>query len=306
MAVISLTVLDASGTYGPRVEVVVTGLGSVAAITVTRSASGRSHQVRGLVRAPVSGAVSRIDFEVPFNVPVSYRAELFDAAGLSVGFTDAVSLPDVIRGLAPSVLLAPSAALAPGEQVVGTGVVSDYTWMHNPLSPEGAVRVNVLASSAQQLSRPVPGSVLYPRGRRVGVMVSEARRGLSGVVFDVTCESDSDADRVQAMLGDYSSTTVPVLCVRGGRDFEARIAFPLFLGALDIVEEDVNVKWGGGVTNQRISGDEVSPPVPGLFIPLLTYADLNAFYSTYATFNSDNASYLAGSRRYELAGSADA
>lgn len=306
MADISLTVLPESSNYGPRVEVLVTGLAGVAAITVSRTASNRTHQVRGMVRTPVSGAVSRIDFEVPFNVSVSYRAELFDADGLTIGFTNAVALPDTISGLAPSTVLAPSASLAPGEVVVGRGVASKYTWMHNPLNPEGAARVNVLPSSAQVLSRPTPGGVVYPRGRRVGVMVSEPRRGLAGFVFDVECESDADADRVQAMLGDYSSTTVPVLCVRGGADFAARVAFPLFLGTTDITEEDVNVKWGGGITAQRITGDEVSPPVPGLFIPLLTYADLNAYYTRYSTFNSDNATYLAGSRRYELAGTANA
>ncbi|RKT33679.1 hypothetical protein DEU34_2283 [Microbacterium sp. AG1240] len=262
-------------------------------------------QVRGMVRLPVSGAVSRIDFEVPFNAVVSYRAELFDGAGVSLGFTDPAVLGETFSGLAPSEELLPG-SLYPEESLAGAGVISPFTWMHNPLAPEGAVRVSMSDSAAAEISRPTPGAVVYPRGRRVGVMVSEPRRGLSGFVADVYCDSLEDADRVQAMLGDYNTTTVPVLCIRPGLDFNARITAPLFLGVSDIVEEGLTVRWGGSDLIQRISGDEVSPPVPGLFIPLLTYADLNAYYSTYAAFNSDNASYLAASRRYELAGSADA
>lgn len=259
-----------------------------------------------MVRLPVSGAVSRIDFEVPFNAVVSYRAELFDEAGVLLGFTEPAVLGETYTGIAPAEDLIPLGSLYPEESSSGAGVISPFTWMHNPLAPEGAVRVSMSDSAASEISRPVPGSVIYPRGRRVGVMVSEPRRGLAGFVADVYCDSLEDADRVQAMLGDYTSTTVPVLCIRPGLDFNARITSPLFLGVSDIVEEGLNVRWGGSDLIERISGDEVSPPVPGLFIPLLTYADLNAYYSTYAAFNNDNASYLAASRRYELAGSADA
>lgn len=262
-------------------------------------------QVRGMVLLPVSGAVSRIDFEVPFNAVVSYRAELFDESGVSLGFTEPAVLGETFTGLAPSEDLLPG-SLYPEESLSGSGVISPFTWMHNPLAPEGAVRVSMLDSAAAGISRPTPGTVVYPRGRRVGVMVSEPRRGLSGFVADVYCDSLEDADRVQAMLGDYNTTTVPVLCIRPGLDFNARITSPLFLGVNDMVEEDWDVRMGAEGTVQRIKGDEVSPPVPGLFIPLLTYADIASFYSSYATFNAAYASYLAASRDYSLAGSAEA
>lgn len=282
MADITLTTRAADAGVGPSVEVLVSDLTGVASITVSRTARNRVMQVRGMVALPVSGAVSRIDFEVPLNVPVAYRAELFDSAGISMGFTDSVTV---------------------------ASVASEDSWLHNPLDPSGAFRVSVAApleTTAQVLSRPTPGSVVYPRGRRVGVVISEPRRGLSGFVFDVACETIEEADRLQATVGDYSSTTVPVLCIRPGSGFPPRIPSPLFLSVFDLKEEDVDVKWGGQRTNHRMEGDEVSPPVPGLFIPLLTYADLNAFYATYNAFKADNASYLAASRRYELAGSADA
>ena len=66
----------------------------------------------------------------------------------------------------------------------------------------------------------------------------------------------------------------------------------------------VDVHMGGGIIDWELSGDEVSPPAPGLFIPLLTNADLNAFYLTNAALKADplNTSNLQANRRYDLIG----
>lgn len=263
----------------PRVEVFIDDL-DAASVTVYRLAGGRQFPVRGAVGAPTAGTLSRIDFEVPFNTEVTYRAEMFDADGLSLGFTDPESI---------------------------TLNVAD-TWMHNPLDPQGAVSVRLVDSAARSLSRPVPGEISYPMGRRVGVVLSEPRRGLRGAVFDVITETLADADLVQAMVGGYTSSAVPVVCVRFGSDstVRRRVTSPLFLGVLDLPEEDFDVRFGGEVTVQRVTGDEVAPPAPGVFIPLLTAADINAYYATAADANS---AYLTASdlnRDYTLAGYADA
>src|SRR5690606_7790592 len=244
-------------------------------VTVYRLAAGREFRMRGAVLAATAGSISRIDFEAPFNVPVTYRAEQFDENGVSLGFTPSATLGDVLEGLPPAEDLAPSEDLAPGSFVVGTGLMSAETWMHNPLNPQGAVKVNLLDTAARSFSRPVPGEVSYPRGRRVGVMLSEPRRGLSGAVFDVWCDTFAEADAVQALIGSFTGSSVPVICVRTGSDNTVRASMPLFLGVLDITEEDWTVRHGGEVTLQRIQGDEVDPPIPGLFVPLLTRANLN-------------------------------
>lgn len=264
----------------PRVEVFIDDLDSaVRSVTVYRLAGGREFRVRGAVGAGTVGALSRIDFEVPFNVEATYRAEMFDASGVSVGFT------------AQESITVPSAG----------------TWMHNPLDPRGAVRVTLMESTARSLSRPVPGEISRPRGRRVGVVLAEPRQGLQGAVFDVFTETVEDADRVQAFLGDYTRATVPVVCIRLGLDApsRARVLSPLFLGVLDVVEEPwYTTDFGGAV--QRITGDEVDPPAPGLFIPLLRRMDVDASYATRGAFD---AAYLRRSdadRDYGLAGAADA
>ena len=264
----------------PRVEVFFPSLASgTVTVTVYRLAAGREFEMRGAVNAATGGTLTRIDFEVPFNVPVTYRALMFDEDGLPIGYTD------------------------PTE----TTVESPYTWLHNPLDPSGAVHVRALAGTADEISRPVPLTIARPLGRRVGVALAEPRLGVAGLVYNVYAPDLATADKVQGLLGDYRSATVPVVCIRIGQEDEPmRIPRPLFLGTAAIIERDVGVRMGTGTTRHDMVGDEVAPPIPGLFIPLLTAADINAYYATAAVLNGDNLTGSAVNRRYDLAGYATA
>lgn len=259
----------------PRVEVFFDELDpDTSTVTVYRTAKGREYQMRGGVNAATAGTFTRIDYEVPPNTTVAYRAEMFDSGGLSLGFTDAgtVSIP------------------------------VSATWLHNPLDPQGAVKVTLLNTAGKTLDRPVPGTVSYPIGRRVGVVLAEPRRGLTGGVFDVMVDTLEDADKVQALLGDYTTTTVPVICIRVGSDNPMRVPTPLFLGVLSIPEEDVDVFDGGTTTIHRIAGDEAAPPTPGLFIPLLTRNDIDAYYSSRDAVDAAYLRRVDIDRDYSLAG----
>lgn len=261
----------------PRVEVLFSSFAAgTVKVTVYRLAQGREFKVRSAVNAATAGALSRIDFEIPFGVPVTYRAEMFDASGVSLGFTDTatvtMSIPDM--------------------------------WVHNPLNPAGGVKVMFRGSAARELSRPVEGDVFYPQGRRVGVVISGQRRGLQGVVLDIIVDSVADADKFAALVGDYSTTTIPVLCFRLGANDRVRLPRPLFAFVQDPREVDVTYALGGEKIAFEMVGDEVSPPAPALIVPLLTNADLNAYYATNAALKADNLTNLAVNRRYDLAGSA--
>lgn len=263
-------------TAAPFVEVFIDDLiPEAASLTVYRLAAGREFQVRGAVRAATAGAFTRIDFEIPFNIPVTYRAELFDVAGESLGFTDSAT----------------------------TTLVCADTWIHNPLHPAGGVKVFFGEVSNWTVTRPTPGVVSRPLGRRVGVVLSEPRYGVAGLELVVRTSTDEDADRVQAMVGDNGMP--PIVCIRlGSLDQRLRLPQPLFLSALTVSEIDMGHRWGGSELAHGLNGDEVDPPIPGLFIPLLTRADLNAFYSTRAAMNADNLLRVDVNRRYDLAGTA--
>lgn len=175
--------------------------------------------------------------------------------------------------------------------------------MHNPLDPQGAVKIQLGGESAVQIVRPTPGVVSRPKGRRVGVVLSEPRQGVVGLQLDVRTTNDEDADAIQAMCG--GSGMPPVVCVRLGADYGVmRVPQPLFLSVLSVPELDITYQWGGGEISHQIEGDEVAPPIPGLFVPLLTRADLNASFTSRTALNAGGLTRADINRRYDLAGAA--
>ena len=267
--------LTADADSAPIVEVLVTGLDpAVSSVTAWRTSGGVEKEVSGIVRAPVAGAGSWVDYEVPAQ-QATYRIEYFDAGGVPLGYSE------------------------PATVTLGfTGI-----WMHNPLAPSGAVRVELHAEAGRVLSRPVPNTRVRPKGRPAGVIIAEPRVGLVGAVFSVWSRDLATADRVQAFLGSPKVSLLPVVCVRFGADYpQIRVASPLFLGVDDIPEEDRTLRYGGEATVQHIVGDEAERPAPGIFIPLLRRKDVNAAYSSRAEFNAAYLSRLAANRDYSLAG----
>lgn len=273
----TLSINDLTDGGMPKVEVLLDDLDSdVATVTVYRLSRGSEHQVRGIINAPVSGGGSWVDFEVPART-ATYRAEFFDHTGLSLGFSDAVTVELGYSGC----------------------------WMHNPLAPTGGVRVDLALGSGESLSRPVPGQVVYPRGRRVGIAVTSPRRGLAGVPIVVTSHDLETADRIQAFLGGDASIMTPVICIRPGVDYEGlRVPSPLFLAVLDIAEEGVDVFWGGTWTKHHMQGDEAAPPAPGIFVPLLRRVDVDAYYADRDAIDAAYLRRLDIDRDYGLVGTA--
>lgn len=261
----------------PRVEVLFnTFAPSTAFVTVYRLSGGREYKVRDAVLAATAGALSRIDHEVPFGQASAYRAEMFDAAKNSLGFTGTTTL---------------------------TLNVSQ-TWVHNPLDPAGAVMVEMLDTAARSISKPLDGTVFYPSGRKVGVVISGQRRGVSGVRLDCATHTDSDADKFARLVGDYGTTTVPVLCFRFSAALKIRLPRPFFSAVLDPRERDVDLRYGGSEIDWDLTGDEVSPPAAGIIIPLLRRKDINAAFATNAAIAAGNLTRLAVNRRYDLGGTA--
>jgi len=260
----------------PRAEVLFESFAAgTVKVTVYRSTGLRKYQVRGAVNAAVAGALTRIDFEIPFGVPVSYWAEQFDAGGLSLGETDKTKVT----------------------------LNCWETWVHNPLDPHGATTVQFRTRAAQSIVRPVEGDVVYPQGRRVGVLVSGQRRGVENVDLTVVTDTIEQVDKLQAMFGDYETSVPPILCIRVGGGDQIRLPRPFFAAVLSASEEQVNYTIGmGEQITTAMSGTEVSPPAPGIFIPLLTNADINSFYLTNAAINSANATNLDVNRQYSLIG----
>lgn len=242
-------------------------------VNVQAVVEGRTFKVRGGVDLFAAGGAVVMDYEVPLGVPVSYRAEMFDAAGASLGWTDATQVT-VDAGFT-----------RPG-----------MVWVSQPLYPAGAVRVDLLVDAAASISRPPVGDVEWAEGARVGMHVGTGRRGVDGVPLPFLV-SVADADRVQGMLGGYATDYPAVLLFRTGPG--VRLPALLF-GSVHTLEEIPRAS--AGVVEFRCAVTEVQPPFPGLVAPSLRRADIDKAYGTRNARAAAYATRLARDADYSKAG----
>lgn len=265
-----LLTVDTSG--NPRVEVFADPDDlhpDTARVRMLRYSENRTWLVRGGV--DVAPGVAALDWEVPFQVPATYRLEMTAADGVSLGFTD------------PSTVT-----------VNYTGTV-----VHQPLSPDLWAPVRILKSSASSLGRPFDGEFVETEGGVVGHWVGSNRRGLRDVPVSLLAETLGAADMIQAILGTYETQQVGVICIRTSD----RIRWPrTFFAHGDLEEIERNLKFRGQLIQFDAAMSEAEPPYPGLVVPLLTYDDLDVAYATYDLRDAAYSTYTDQDRDYSLAG----
>lgn len=255
----------------PRVLVAFTSLtAGTQTINVYRIAEGRQFKVRGGVNLFAVGGTQVMDFECPFQMPATYQAEQFDAAGNSLGFTSTTSVTLPVT----------------------------QTWIHQPLSPALAVTARIMTDSANDFPRPSPGSTEWPEGAVVGTLIGGQRRGLTQMAMHVKFSSIADLDGFSSMLGGYMTNFPAVLCIRspGPAPRIPRLLFASFLDAHEVI---------GGINRLltvQATVDEVAPPAPGIIIPTLRREDLDAAYATRGAGDAAYPTRLARDTDYSKAG----
>lgn len=257
----------------PRVELVFTTVPTdTVTATVVRIVDGITLRVRGAINVFAAGGFATVDTEAPFKVDVEYRAECFDADGLSLGFTD------------------------------GTTVVldTDVTCFHNPLDPSTGLAVDPLPAFAGSIRQPFQGDVVQPSGASKPVFVSFGRTGVRGVSLDVATDADLDAVKFSALFGTGGVPSLPILCVR--TDPKWRLPKPFFALVLDADEQRFDVEFGGQIRYWRMVADEVRSPAEALSAGILTYLDMEASYVDYDTIEAAYATYLDAESDFTLAG----
>lgn len=247
----------------------------VESITVWRDDGGRWVEVSGAVEVPVAGSWSGVDWECGFNRVTAYRVEQFDSAGLSLGFLPAVSV-----------------MLSVAE-----------TWVQNVLAPRDGTPVMWTDSALRDIDRPTDSEVVFARGATYGTAVGSARRGIVGVNLEMVTDTLAQADKVQALLGSPGNELPPVLCVRkGAGEGFARVPHTMFVHTPSINEVDFTVRFGGESVIHQMMATEARRPAKKLGTPLLTLADLDAYYATLGAIDSDNLTLGDLDRRWDLAG----
>ncbi|MFK4760294.1 hypothetical protein ACI3KS_05100 [Microbacterium sp. ZW T5_45] len=244
-------------------------------VSLTRTADGRTMDVRGGQRMPSGSPVVVLDPEPAFGVPNVYTLIGRDAGGVVVG-----SWP------------------------LGSVVVAfDGVVIQQPLDTRLAVRVTRLAGTARELIRETPGELVYPQGQSLpGLVGLGPRRGLRDVALALKVASGADADMLQATLGTYDTRQLPIWLVRTPPG--QRLPRILFCRVGSLRELDDS--WWTGAVRFTAVVTEVTPPAPGIAGVALTYSDVKVFYSTYSAVKARYATYSDVKRDTSLIGAADA
>lgn len=264
----------------PRVLVDVPTLafpsGSVT-VSLTRTAEGRTFDVRGGQKLPASSPVIVVDAEAPFGVESSYTVMGYDVDGAVVG-----SWP------------------------VGT-VTLEYegTVIQQPLDPRLSVEVVRLAGMGVETRRPTPGELVYPQGRVLpGLVGLGPRRGVTGMGVEVLVDSHEDADALQATLGTYDTPQLPVWLVRTPPD--QRFPRVFFCHVPELVEVPIFGASDPGLVRFQATVTEVTPPAAGITAAALTHSDMKVFFSTHTEVKAQYGTHSDIKRDTSLIGAADA
>jgi hypothetical protein len=278
---------DVAAHRGPRVPLrfgsVPAGVG---ALNVWRTADGRSSIVRGGVAKFSTGSAQLVDYEVPFGVPVTYRAEMFPtvakakaaAQGTSAGATGTLGFT--------------------GQTVVT--VNEPRAWIHQPLNPSYAFSPEILLGSAETIERGSLGDVQYVEGADVASWIGGQRQGVVGLPF-VLLMSMADQQMLDQALGVYGQPSqVAVLLIRT----PPPVPIPrLFYGTVPKTTTSVlGAPRVGQELQVAFTSDEANPVAPGLVVTQLTRDDLDAGYLTRAAQNRAYASRVDRDSDYSLAG----
>jgi hypothetical protein len=209
--------------------------------------------VRNGVRLSASGGVFATDYETPLGVPVTYRAEMFNGAGVSLGFTGSAST---------QVDIDPSNV-----------VVQDF------LAPRNAIRVDADTSFAGTVTSS-RDSQRYVAGTRTVVL--QGPLGLAQKIpLRVNTRSLADADRLAAIL-------VEGTCLIRSMPGVVRVSPLLYVAFPDVPQIPVDVQYGGEWVAWDLTGDQISRPD----LPIIDSVASNARYAAaFATNAAAAAAY---------------
>lgn len=257
----------------PRVEFVFTTVpATTATATVYRTVDGVPSVVRGAVGVFASGGFAGVDLESPYGVELEYRAECFDADGLTLGFTDPSS--------------------------VTVGFVG--TTVQNPLDATRAVEVRLLKDAAADLVREDEGELVQGGGMETPVWVGFGRQSLRGVSLPMLTSTAVDEQRMLSVFGVPGDRQLPIVCIR--TSLSLGLPQPFFALVRAPRRQRVNAANGGEDVQWLFSADEVRPPAIALSSGSLTYLDMETSYETYEDIEAAYLTYLDAESDFSLAG----
>jgi hypothetical protein len=251
----------------PSVEVYFSGLGSGSPtrITVYRLADGETNIVRTANNVAATTAFTVTDYEAPFGVVISYYAEVFNAAGTSLG-------------------LSPLAT---------TTLNSDSIWVHDPLDLSNFTVITPWASdstlaqnSFENIERGYDVNLSNVIGKKKPIIQFYGEKAIQGLEFEVITSTNAAYDALELLL-----QVAPVLIRTPVRFYNLpRLLYGVLRGSQQPLTWHLNTS-NQPITRLKFSVDETEQPGIGLVFAYYTYSYWQA---RYATYTAANAAYGAG------------
>lgn len=256
----------------PRVGITVDGLDGVGPSTVTvwrSTTGGKRRKVRGWDARIVFGSDFTLDYEAPLGRPVTYDLQVISGAVIPADQTATVTLD------------------------VTTGYIQD------PLLPLGSVAVSgdrdslfFKGTAFQALEYAVASSEVAVLGSDEPVALTGQRLAASGISMDMVTKAAEQGAALRAVLRS------PLVLVRPLPNWGP---LPdLIYTVPSVVEQPIDVSWGGSNTQWTLRGNSVAPPSIQVLVALWTYDQVNALWSTYddaqAAASAAAATYLDDQR----------
>ncbi len=227
-----------------------------ATLTIVQLSSEGQINVRDAERVSAAGGVFKTDYEIPPGIVTTYRAQMFTAGGGDLGFTPSASVQVDIE--------------------VGWAIVQDY------LEPKQAVLVGAGQQFANTLQK-TRTIALYPAGTDTIALMGELGL-LSSINLRLITQSDADTETLETIIenGTVLIRTMPPMPVP--RQLFVAIGTPTRVPS--------NVRWGGEVSIFDLTGEQVSRNTLTVLVPTSTWADVIAFFPSWAALVAARASWL--------------
>lgn len=233
-------------------------------VTIWRSADVTA-VVPGTERVFAAGGYTVPDLWAPHSVEVTYRADMFDAAGAPLGSTGSAS------------------TVVWGER----GVV----WVSDPFDPENAVAVEMSTAFGAKLS--VDRDVqMHNTGGRV-VSLSGPPGLFSSVDLSLKSDTQEQTEKLWSILsqGLVLFRLAPNVRPKFPTVFYAHVGF-------DLIDSDHlgGFQFGGESAEWVVSGDQVSPITVGAAVSALPYQRYMDAFATYQDSMDVYSTYLESRR----------
>lgn len=255
---VTISVVAKTDAPCPRVEVTITGLvSSSETVNVWRTADGKRQAVRGGRRRTVVGSDALIDYEAPLGRVLSYDLEVLTG-------------PDAL-------------AVVPTATVT---VLSSTWWIQDPLVPSSAIPLHVAKqdSTAPYLAAAAVKSLEYGASvTLVPILGSTDPVALMGnrtIAGNVSFDMFTNLASVTTQLRNLIQQT-PLLLVRSTGLRNDGVPALAYFSAGKPVEQPVTVAFGGTLTTWKLTGDLVAAPTMNVLVPIWTYGNVAALWTTY-------------------------